>query len=280
MNIEQILGRMTCQLTDAGIESPRLDAEILLSHLLKKDRSYLFAWSDKVLSAKQINQFSQWIQRRATHEPVAYILGKRDFWSFSLKLNKYTLIPRPETELLVEIALEKIAELSVDKVLDLGTGSGAIAAAIKSDAPSCQVIATDACADALAQARLNFSELGLDIRCVHGRWFQPLARCQKFDLILSNPPYIRQDDPHLKQGDLPCEPLTALAAGLDGLNDIRHIISHAPDYLSDGGYLLLEHGYDQAEAIKRLLLDRGFSNIDCRQDIAQLDRVSLACWLG
>lgn len=277
--IQQALDQATDQLSKASLESPKLDAEILLAKLLNKDRSFLFAFNDKQLADQEIATYSNWIDERSHHKPVAHILGERDFWSFSLIVNQHTLIPRADTEILVEQALAKLVEKPDARVLDLGTGSGAIAIAIASEFPNAKVTATDASAEALSVAKQNLEQLGLNIKLFHGEWFCPLRRCEKFDLILSNPPYIRDQDPHLKQGDLPYEPITALVSGKDGLNDIRHIINHAPDYLTNNGWLMLEHGYDQADAVRDLLLERGVQSVLSEKDFGGNDRVSLGCWI-
>lgn len=278
--IKQTLDRAIDQLSKAHLDSAKLDAEILLAKLLNKDRSYLFAFNDKELTDEEIATYLNWIDARSDHKPVAHILGERDFWSFSLTINQHTLIPRPDTEILVEQALLKLAKKPDASVLDLGTGSGAIAAAIASEFPQAKVTATDASAEALCVAKQNAEQLGLDIKLIQGEWFRPLQRCEKFDLILSNPPYISEHDPHLKQGDLPYEPLTALVSGKDGLNDIRHIIHHAAEYLADNGWLMLEHGYDQGEVVKALLVEQGFEHTQIIQDLGGNDRVSLGCYVN
>mgnify|MGYP006199186603 CR=1 FL=1 len=228
----------------------RLDAELLLAAALGKSRSYLHTWPEKIVSSEHALAFAGYLQRRRAGEPVAYILGQQGFWKLDLEVAPHTLIPRPDTELLVEAALELLPATPV-KVLDLGTGSGAIALALASERPQAQVLATDASSAALAVAARNAArhELG-NVRFAEGGhdWYAPLHG-ERFDLIASNPPYIASDDPHLQQGDLRFEPATALASGVDGLDDIRRIIVGGGDHLQPGGWLLIEHGWDQGDAI-------------------------------
>jgi release factor glutamine methyltransferase len=256
-------------------DSPRLDSELLLASVLNKPRSYLFTWPDQSLTDEQENRFLALLERRTSGEPLAYILGNREFWSMPLKVSPGTLIPRPDTELLVEQALQLLPEHETHRVLDLGTGSGAIALAIASERPMAYIVATDQSVDALTIARENANQHDFDnLKFIHGSWFSPLPGEIRFDLIVSNPPYIAEDDPHLLQGDLPSEPRSALVSGADGLDDIRHIIGQAPQYLVHGGYLILEHGYDQGEAVRTLFHDAGFLEVNTRRDLAGQDRVT------
>lgn len=256
-------------------DNPRLEAQLLLAQLLDKPRSHLFAWPDKPLSTPQLSAFRALVKRRQQGEPLAYILGQREFWSLELKVTPDTLIPRPDTELLVEQALALIPPGSQASIADLGTGSGAIAAAIAQERPSCQVFASDRCPKALAVAQQNFTRLGLtNITTALGNWCSALPPHQRFNLILSNPPYIPAHDPHLQQGDLPHEPAAALIGGQDGLDSLRHIIHCAPAHLSHPGWLLLEHGHDQAPQVQPLLHTAGFDQITSYPDLAQHLRVS------
>lgn len=254
--------------------TPRLDAELLLADALGKPRSYLRTWPEHELDGEQLALFQSNLQRRRQGEPVAYILGHQGFWSLDLEVAPHTLIPRPDTELLVETALELLPAMPLS-VLDLGTGTGAIALALASERPAWQVTGVDRVADAVALAERNRLRLQLDnASFLHSHWFSALAG-QRFALILSNPPYIRADDQHLAQGDVRFEPSSALVAGCDGLDDIRAIIQAAPAHLLPGGWLLLEHGFDQAEAVRALLAAGGFAEVHSRRDLAGHERISL-----
>jgi len=263
------------QLAALSGNEPKLEAEILLGFCLGKPRSHLYAWPDKPLKANQWSHFSGLVARRIKGEPIAYITGQREFWSLDLRITPETLIPRPETELLIELALELIPLDQPSIIADLGTGSGAIAAAIASERPGCSIFATDISAAALHIAKDNFRRLNLtNIQTGRGRWCGALHQGHRFNLIISNPPYIPESDPHLAQGDLPWEPRAALASGRDGLNDIRCIIKQAEAHLAPAGWLLLEHGYDQGSKVRDLFKTHGFKEISTRQDLAGLDRVS------
>ena len=260
----------------------RAEAETLLAHALGKSRSWLYAWGDAAVPAAQASVFERLVARRVEGEPVAYLVGRRGFWTLDLEVGPDTLIPRPETERLVELALER---LHVDRplvVADLGTGSGAIALAIASERPRARVYATDASPGALAMARANAARLGLGhVHCLAGHWddwFGALAAAldgARCDLIASNPPYIAAGDAHLQRGDLRFEPAKALASGADGLEAIRAIVAGAPLHLHPGGWLLLEHGLDQGEAIRGLLAQAGFVEIATHADLEGRDRVTL-----
>ena len=258
-----------------GSDTARLDAEVLLASILKKNRSYLLAWPEKILPQKTREQFYQLVKRRASGEPVAYLTGQREFWSLPLAVSTDTLIPRPETETLVTLALEKIPPDGCLHIADLGTGSGAIALAIAHERPHCRMVATDACAQSLEIAAGNASSLGIEnIHFIHGHWCDPLPR-EPFDLILSNPPYIEDQDPHLERGDVRFEPRTALAAGPDGMDDLDHIVACARQHLRKEGWLLLEHGYQQADRVKMRLSEHGYREISSHADEAGLDRASM-----
>ncbi|MGP0011750.1 peptide chain release factor N(5)-glutamine methyltransferase [Pseudomonas sp.] len=252
----------------------RLDAELLLAAALGKSRSYLHTWPEKIVSSEAALAFSDFLLRRRGGEPVAYILGQQGFWKLDLEVAPHTLIPRPDTELLVEAALELLPQTPA-RVLDLGTGSGAIALALANERPAWQVTAVDRVPEAVALAERNRQRLGLNNATVlSSHWFSALDG-QRFQLIISNPPYIASSDPHLAQGDVRFEPASALVAGADGLDDLRLIIAQAPAHLEADGWLMLEHGYDQAEAVRELLSAQGFSDVHSRTDLGGHQRISL-----
>ena len=262
----------TAELPDSP--TPSLDAELLLAHVLGKSRSYLHTWPERELEAEQLERYQAMLMRRRAGEPVAYILGRQGFWSLELEVAAHTLIPRPDTELLVETVLALLPATPA-QVLDLGTGTGAIALALASERPAWQVTGVDRVAEAVALAERNRARLELsNASFVASHWFSALAG-QRYQLIVSNPPYIAADDRHLGEGDLRFEPSSALVAGADGLDDIRLIIAQAPDYLQTGGWLLLEHGFDQAAAVRELLSARGFSAVESRRDLGGHERISL-----
>lgn len=254
--------------------SARLEVQCLLQHVLQKPRAWLLAHPEQVLAANQWADYCRLLQRRLQGEPVSYLLGEREFFGLNFRVTPATLIPRPETELLVELALQRIPAQSPCRVLDLGTGSGAIALSIAHARPDIEVTATDVSREALAVARENAQRLGIaNAVFVHSDWFEALDG-QRFDLIVSNPPYVAADDPHLRQGDLPFEPQSALASGADGLDDIRRILERAPAHLSTPGWLLLEHGYDQATRVRELLQQSGLSEVFSAADLSGIERVS------
>ncbi|RZZ89154.1 peptide chain release factor N(5)-glutamine methyltransferase [Pseudoxanthomonas winnipegensis] len=263
-----------------GSDAARFEAELLLLHALGRDRAWLFAHGSDPVEPVVHDAYAALLARRAAGEPIAYITGRRGFWTLDLRVGPATLIPRAETERLVELALDRLPADAPARVADLGTGSGAIALAIASERPLAQVVATDASAAALEIAQANAREHGLgQVRFVHGDWLAPLAG-ERFDLIASNPPYIEAGDSHLTRGDLRFEPASALASGADGLDDIRRIVAQAPAHLRPGGWLLLEHGFDQGEAVCALLREAGFDQARTEQDLEQRDRVSLGHWPG
>jgi len=260
----------------AASPSAVLDAEVLLSHCSGKDRSWLLAHVDADLPVAAVARFNELTARRAAGEPVAYLTGRREFWSLQLKVDPSVLIPRPETELLVELVLQFVDDQKQFEVLDLGTGSGAIALAIVAERPASRVTATDISSTALAVARQNAQTLCItNITFVTGDWYQPLTS-RHFDVIVSNPPYVADGDPYLQRGDLPFEPATALLAGADGLRDLQTIVVGAIDRLVPGGWLLLEHGADQEDAVSRMMRECGFCSIATHRDLAGLPRVTLA----
>lgn len=261
-------------------DSAALDADCLLCAVLSCTRTYLRTWPEQELTPEQVEQAEQLAARREQGEPVAYILGVREFWSLPLQVSPATLIPRPDTEALVEWALTLLSDKGQgQKALDLGTGTGAIALALKSEMPALSMWALEREPAALDLARRNAARLGFQVNFLASNWFAALNE-RNFQLIVSNPPYIDAADPHLSQGDVRFEPHTALVAEEDGLADIRQIIEQAPDYLEPGGWLLLEHGWQQAEAVRELLWVRGFHAVITRQDLGGQERVSGGQWLG
>lgn len=271
--IEHALKSATVALMHAST-SPRLDAEVLLMHAAGISRAELLAHPERRLGPPQRRRLKTLIERRRRGEPVAYLRGRREFWSLELAVSHDTLIPRPETELLVEQALARIPEESELTLFDIGTGCGAIALALAKERPRCRIIATDCSPSALRIAQQNVLANGLEhVQLRAGEWFAPLAG-EYAHLIVSNPPYIRCDDAHLGFGDVRFEPECALIAGPDGLDAIRHVTQYAPQHLHRGGWLLLEHAYDQGPAVAQLMQRYGYREITCYRDGAGLDRVS------
>ena len=267
--------RIDALLREAGSRVDPADAALLLAHALGRSHAWLYTHGDDDMDAAAAQRFAALLDRRAAGEPVAYLLGTRGFWRFELAVTADTLIPRPETELLVELALQRLPEHSPARAADLGTGSGAIALAIAGERPEVRVVATDASEPALAVARGNAAELGIgNVEFRHGDWLAPLAG-EPFDLIASNPPYIADGDAHLARGDLRFEPRGALASGTDGLDAIRRIAADAPAHLGDGGWLLVEHGWEQGAAVRALFESAGFVDVATERDLEQRDRVTL-----
>ncbi len=284
------LAQALSKLQTLGLE--RLDAQLLLLHVLGRpghQRSWLLAHDSDAFPAEQAGRLAALAERRITGEPLAYLTGHKEFYGLDFCVDGRVLVPRPDTETLVNWALEVLASPSGHvspppkgqawgegddpSLLDLGTGSGAIALALKSQLSRLQVHATDVSADALTVAQTNAGRLQLDVKFSQGPWFAALpVACRLFDCIVSNPPYIAQDDPHLNA--LAHEPEQALTSGTDGLDDIRHIIEQAPTHLKPGGWLLLEHGYDQAAAVRTLLAASGFTAVQSRRDLAGIERCS------
>lgn len=270
LTIQLALKHACQQLTTS---TPRLDAEVLLCHVLNVQRIYLYTWHERLLSVEETKQFQQLVNKRIAGEPIAYLIGQKEFWSLPLQVSSATLIPRPETEILVEQALLRLAKNQ--QLIDLGTGCGTIALAIAHQLPHVSVIATDCSAETLTIAQNNAERLHLpSIKFILSHWFTNLIDL-KVPMIVSNPPYIAEDDPHLLQGDVRYEPHHALVSGIDGLTAIRHIIQQAPHFLLKNGWLLLEHGYNQGQIVRKLLQQQGYQSITTYPDLAGLERVTV-----
>jgi release factor glutamine methyltransferase len=287
--IKTLLGAYSSQLKDLLSDdySAFFETNLLMQHVLNANRAWLISHELEELTQQQVKAFEALISQRLAGTPIAYILGEREFYGLKLKVTVDTLIPRPDTETLVEAAVARIAsarselaERHVYKILDLGTGSGAIALAIAKNYPQTQVTAVDASEGALKVAQENAQNLNIqNVSFILSNWFDALTH-QRFDMIVSNPPYIENNDPHLSQGDLRFEPISALASGSDGLDDIRRIISKAKQHLNTKGWLMFEHGYKQAPAVAELLKQAEFSEIQHVQDLAGIDRVTIAQYLS
>ncbi|WP_394220793.1 peptide chain release factor N(5)-glutamine methyltransferase [Alteromonas gracilis] len=278
MRIDQALAWAIHQLE--GGESPSVDAKVLLANILDKSQTYLFTWPDKTLDAAQKAQFETAISRRKLGEPVAYITGKRDFWTLSLFTSPHTLIPRPDTEILVEQVLNWANQHQHNalSICDLGTGTGAIALALASELPNASVIGVDFQGDAVDLATRNAKANGItNARFVQSDWFTALEG-RTFDIIVSNPPYIDETSPYLKEGDVRFEPITALTSGEHGLEDIKLITDNAPHFLNKHGLLAFEHGFDQGDDVKALLVAKGFVSVETVKDYGNNDRVTLGRW--
>ena len=257
-------------------DSARLDAELLLAHCLDKPRSYLYGHRDEALSDACWTQFQQLVERRLEPTPIAYLLGSREFYSMSFHTGPQALVPRPETELLVELALESIPDGQALRVCDLGTGTGIIAITLKKLRPQARLWATDVDPACLQLASDNAAHHSVEVEWIESDWYRGLDSELAFDLIVSNPPYIAAGHPFLNQGDLPAEPSIALTPGRSGLEALQQIISGAHRFLVPGGRLILEHGYDQQAGVADLLANNGFEDIRCEFDLNDLPRVSLA----
>jgi release factor glutamine methyltransferase len=259
-------------------DEARAEAERLLAHALGVSQTWLYVHGEDSPAPDRLAEFERLLARRQAGEPVAYLLGQRGFWRFDLQVTPATLIPRPETERLVELALDRLPPGQPLRIADLGTGTGAIALALAHERPQAQVVAVDVSEQALRVARENARLLGLArIEFRHGDWLAPLAG-ERFALIASNPPYIADDDVHLQQGDLRFEPRSALASGRDGLDAIRRIVADSPACLQPGGWLLIEHGWEQGEAVRELMTVAGFEQVETATDWEQRDRVTLGQW--
>lgn len=262
-------------------DTPRLDVEVLLSHVTGKDRVFFMTWPERTLTTAQNEQFDELIALRLQGQPIAYLTGEREFWSLRLQTSSETLIPRPDTEVLVEHVLH-IAETLPEKskVLDLGTGTGAIALAIASEKASWDILGVDVATACVELAKQNLNNLGFsNCQFLQSSWFDSVPNT-KFDVIVSNPPYIDETDPHLNEGDVRFEPKRALVAEENGLADIRHIVANSPNYLNANGWLLLEHGYKQAEKVQEIFDLHGFNNIETIADYGQQPRITVGCFSG
>ncbi len=272
MRIDHALRWVTSTLAQS--DTAALDARLLLCYVTGQSQTWLLTWPDRTLTEEQQNQLQQVVERRRQGEPIAHITGVRDFWTLRLHVNKATLIPRPETELLVE----KTLQLSLPdnaRVLDLGTGTGAIALALASENPLWRVLAVDRIPAAVELAEKNARANGVNnVEVMQSHWFDDIA-IQGFDVIVSNPPYVELTSPWLRQGDVRFEPDSALTAGEDGLDDIRQICQQAPGYLQPGGWLLIEHGYQQGQAVATIFASTGFTNIATYKDLAGQDRITI-----
>ena len=260
-------------------ESAKRDAEILLGFVTGRSRTFIMAFGETLLAASELEQLEVLLARREQGEPVAYLVGEREFWSLPLSVSPATLIPRPDTECLVEQALLRLSS-SPQNVLDLGTGTGAVALAIASERPDCQLTGVDLQPEAVKLAQHNAQKLAItNARFVQGSWFTPVAG-QQFAVIVSNPPYIDSADPHLAEGDVRFEPASALVAENAGLADLQTLIQHAPSHLLAGGWLLLEHGWQQAQDVQQLFRQAGYQQVATVKDYGGNDRVSLGQWAG
>ena len=258
-------------------ESPRRDAEILLGHVTDKARTWILAFDETVLTAEQLPELEALLARRANGEPVAHLVGQREFWSLPLFVSPATLIPRPDTECLVEQALVRLPQTAC-RILDLGTGTGAIALALASERADCKVTAVDFMPDAAALAARNAAHLALNnVTVLQSDWFSAL-KGQRFAMIVSNPPYIDETDPHLAEGDVRFEPRTALVAADQGLADLAHIIREGRQYLLPNAYMLLEHGWKQGEAVRALFNEAGYLDVETCRDYGDNERLTLGRW--
>lgn len=274
MQIQHALNDARSQLSQS--ESSLLDAELLLAYAIGKNREFLLTWPETELSETEQQGFLELVGKRALGHPIAHLIGNREFWSFELTVNSDVLIPRPETELLIEIILQ---QLGVDQYLlaDLGTGSGAIGLALAKELPKSHIVASDVSNAAIEVAKLNAHNLNCqNIEFRHGAWLDALNKTERFDAIISNPPYIDKSDTHLKQGDVRFEPRLALVAASEGLADLDQIISKAQENLKPNGILLLEHGYQQAEAVRQLLKESEYNEIQTYNDLAGHERATMA----
>ncbi len=277
ITVKQALQQSTDVLLPSS-DTAHMDANILVGHCLQKTRTWLMTWPETVLTDGQVGELDGYVARRVNGEPVAYIVGEQEFWSLPLKVNSCTLIPRPETELLVELTLEKITKKNAT-VLDLGTGSGAIPLALKSERPGWQITGLDFSQDALDVAKGNADTLELAVHFFQSNWFENVTD-ELFDIVISNPPYIDGADKHLSEGDVRFEPDTALVADEQGYGDIRRISGEASRFLVDGGLLMFEHGFEQGSGVRHILKDNQFDKIETIKDLAGLDRVTLGYWRG
>ncbi|RUR36049.1 peptide chain release factor N(5)-glutamine methyltransferase [Vreelandella populi] len=277
MTFDALLQAAAKRVKEAGSASARLDAEVLLTHVIKRDRTWLYTWGDRECPPWEHARFDALIAARVQGQPVAYLTGEREFWGLRLATSKDTLIPRPDTETLVEAALNRVASPS-GRLLDLGTGTGAIALAFANEQPGWQVVGVDLRAEAVTLAQGNACKLAItNAWFKQSNWFSTFAQdgTERFDLIVSNPPYIAADDPHLYQGDVRFEPVSALVAAGDGLADLMHLIATARGYLTASGWLLLEHGYRQAADVRAALDKAGYQSVESIRDLSGHERITL-----
>ncbi|GKT11902.1 MAG: release factor glutamine methyltransferase [Thiomicrorhabdus sp.] len=286
LDIQTTLQAAQLQLIEVGLtDSPRLDTELLLAHALQESRTHLFTWPDKLLNTTQTAKFQTLLELRLQGQPIAHILGEREFWGLNLKITQDTLIPRPDTETIVDAVLALHSqhkncasnknEQGGVSILDLGTGSGAIALALKSELNNATVTAVDFSEKALKVAIENASTHKLAINFLKSDWFSAIDSEQRFNYIVSNPPYIEAADPHLQQGDIRFEPITALTAGEDGLEDIRQIVQQGKSHLTSSGWLLIEHGFNQAESVANIFSQNGFLAIHLFEDLGGNPRITI-----
>jgi release factor glutamine methyltransferase len=278
VQISTIIQQSCNDLVVAGItDSPKLDVELLLAHAINKTRTYLFTWPEKTISSDEFKKFQILFSQRLVGKPIAYILASKEFWGLNFNVNQHTLIPRPDTEILVEETLQKAKNRQGwpphIEILDLGTGSGAIICALKHELPQANATAVDFQAEALAIAKQNALNLQLNIQFKQSDWLS-VFNTEKFHIIVSNPPYIEETDPHLQQGDVRFEPLSALSAKQNGLADIINIVKQAKNFLHPTGWLLIEHGYNQAEQVQTIFQQSGYNEIETRKDYNQQPRIT------
>ncbi len=273
MNIQQAL-QQASQALAASKENAALDAQVMLCFVLNCNSAHLAAWPEKQLTAEQANQFLALVAQRQQGIPVAHLTGQREFWSLNFRVNNSTLIPRPETETLVEFILDNFGDRPSVKLLDMGTGTGAIAIAIASEKNNWKIVACDNSAEAIALAIENGAQHSTNnVSLVQSDWFSNISE-HDFDIIVSNPPYIASDDPHLQQGDVRFEPHSALTAGISGMDDIEHICAHAKDYLSAQGSLIIEHGYDQQQQVADCFARHGYTDLQQSNDLSGHTRMT------
>jgi release factor glutamine methyltransferase len=272
-NIESALKRATACFADFS-DSAKLDAEILLAHVLGKSRSFLFTWPDQTLDLPQLEDFNKLIEQRLQPTPIAYLVGVREFYSLEFEINQHVLVPRPETELLVEKALALCDLHHLNKVIDLGTGSGIIPICLKKQRPELLITATDISHDCLELAKRNAIKHQVNINWIQSNWYESLDPGYQFDLIISNPPYIAAEEPWLQLGDLPAEPLLALSSGETGLESIEIIVCGAGQFLTSGGHLIMEHGHEQSAAIGALMETSKFKEIYTIRDFNHHPRLT------
>lgn len=281
MTLDALLFKATERLARAGSPSARVDAEVLLGFVMERDRTWLYTWGDKPCSTWQHARFDALVAARAQGCPVAYLTGEREFWGLPIATSSDTLIPRPDTETLVEAALRRAPQTG-GRLLDIGTGTGAIALAFASERLHWQVTGVDLMPDAVALAKRNADKLGLGhVSFLQSNWFSAFAPPHAevtFDIIVSNPPYIAADDPHLREGDVRFEPASALVAEAGGMADLLHLVVTATAYLADAGWLMLEHGYGQAAALRDAMRQAGYQNVESLRDLAGHERVTLGCF--